>query len=147
MAVTRHQPVDISSVAGPVRREHFAAAAGRPLVPQVDIVAGNRVDIGHVALLGWLVGPGHRQLVCAGQETRAGMSLTIAATKISGIGLATTAVAKQYDHLVGEFPDIRDVHRWGTLNLQLEYPLRILNPDYTTSAIEWDPGFKEQFSL
>jgi hypothetical protein len=85
--------------------------------------------------------------VCAGQETRAGMSLTIAATKISGIGLATTAVAKQYDHLVREFPDIRDVHRWGTLNLQLEYPLRILNPDYTTSAIEWDPGFKEQFSL
>jgi hypothetical protein len=85
--------------------------------------------------------------VCVGQETRTGMSLTIAATKISGIGLATTAVAKQYDHLVGEFPDIRDVHRWGTLNLQLEYPLRILNPDYTTSAIEWDPGFKEQFSL
>jgi hypothetical protein len=75
------------------------------------------------------------------------MSLTIAATKISGIGLATTAVAKQYDHLVREFPDIRDVHRWGTLNLQLEYPLRIFNPDYTTSEIEWDPGFRERFSL
>lgn len=75
------------------------------------------------------------------------MSLTIAATKISGIGLATTAVARQYAHLVREFPDIRDVHRWGTLNLQLEYPLRILNPDYTTSAIEWEPGFKERFSL
>jgi hypothetical protein len=75
------------------------------------------------------------------------MSLTIAATKISGIGLATTAVARQYDHLVREFPDIRDVHRWGTLNLQLEYPLRILNPDYTTSEIEWEPGFKERFSL
>jgi len=54
MAVTRHQRVDIPGVAGPVRREHFAAAAGRPLVPQVDIVAGNRVDIGHVALLGWI---------------------------------------------------------------------------------------------
>jgi len=75
------------------------------------------------------------------------MSLIVAGTKISGLGLATTAVAKQYDHLVREFPDIRDVHRWGTLNLQLEYPLRILNPDYTTSAIEWEPGFREQFSL
>lgn len=83
----------------------------------------------------------------ARQEMRAEMSLTIAGTKISGIGLATTAVAKQYNHLVKEFPDIRDVHRWGTLNLQLEYPLRILNPDFTTSAIEWEPGFKEQFSL
>lgn len=85
--------------------------------------------------------------VSARKETRAEMSLTIAATKISGIGLATTAVAKQYDHLVREFPDIRDVHRWGTLNLQLEYPLRILNPDYTTSEIEWEPGFRERFSL
>jgi hypothetical protein len=85
--------------------------------------------------------------MCAIQETRAGMSLIVAGTKISGLGLATTAVAKQYDHLVREFPDIRDVHRWGTLNLQLEYPLRILNPDYTTSEIEWDPGFKERFSL
>ncbi|KRR07719.1 hypothetical protein CQ12_28170 [Bradyrhizobium jicamae] len=75
------------------------------------------------------------------------MSVIVAGTKISGLGLATTTVAKQYAHLVREFPDIRDVHRWGTLNLQLEYPLRILNPDHTTSPIEWDPGFKEQFSL
>jgi hypothetical protein len=83
----------------------------------------------------------------ARQEARAGMSLIVAGTKISGLGLATTAVAKQYDHLVREFPDIRDVHRWGTLNLQLEYPLRILNPDHTSSEIEWDPGFRERFSL
>ena len=75
------------------------------------------------------------------------MSVIIKGTKISGLGLGVTTVAKQYEHLVREFPDIRDVHRWGTLNLQLDYPLRILNPDYTTSAIEWDPGFKERFSL
>lgn len=75
------------------------------------------------------------------------MSLIVAGTKISGLGLATTAVAKQYAQLVREFPDIKGVHQWGTLNLQLEYPLRILNPDYTTSEIEWDPGFKERFSL
>jgi hypothetical protein len=71
----------------------------------------------------------------------------IEATKTSGLGLATTTVAKQYEHLVKEFPDIKDVHRWGTLNLQLEYPLRIVNHDYTTSPIEWEPGFQEQFSL
>ena len=75
------------------------------------------------------------------------MSVIVEGTKISGLGLGVTTVAKQYEHLVREFPDIRDVHRWGTLNLQLEYPLRILNPDYTTSAIEWEPGFKERFSL
>ena len=75
------------------------------------------------------------------------MPVTIPATKISGIGLATTAVAKQFEHLVREFPDIRDVHRWGTLNLQLDYPLRILNPDFTSTPVEWDPGFVEQFSL
>ena len=75
------------------------------------------------------------------------MSVIVKGTKISGLGLGVTTVAKQYEHLVREFPDIRDVHRWGTLNLQLEYPLRILNPDYTTSAIEWEPGFKEKFSL
>lgn len=75
------------------------------------------------------------------------MSVIIMGTKISGLGLGVTTVAKQYEHLVREFPDISDVHRWGTLNLQLAYPLRILNPDYTTSAIEWEPGFKERFSL
>ena len=75
------------------------------------------------------------------------MSVIIKGTKISGLGLGVTTVAKQYEHLVREFPDIRDVHRWGTLNLQLDYPLRILNPDYTTSAIEWEAGFKERFSL
>lgn len=75
------------------------------------------------------------------------MSVIVEGTKISGLGLAVTTVAKQYDHLVREFPDIKDTHRWGTLNLQLEYPLRIANPDYTTSLIEWEPGFKEQFSL
>ena len=75
------------------------------------------------------------------------MSVIIAATKTSGLGLATTTVAKQYEHLVREFPDIKDVHKWGTLNLRLEYPLRILNPDFTTSPIEWEPGFTEQFSL
>ena len=75
------------------------------------------------------------------------MSVIIKGTKISGLGLGVTTVAKQYEHLVREFPDISDVHQWGTLNLQLAYPLRILNPDYTTSAIEWEPGFKERFSL
>ncbi len=75
------------------------------------------------------------------------MSVIVRGTKISGLGLGVTTVARQYEHLVREFPDIRDVHQWGTLNLQLEYPLRILNPDYTTSAIEWEPGFRERFSL
>jgi hypothetical protein len=75
------------------------------------------------------------------------MPVIISGTKVSGLGAASTTVAKQYEHLVKEFPDVKDVHQWGTLNIELDYPLRILNPDYTTSPIEWMPGFKERFSL
>jgi len=75
------------------------------------------------------------------------MPVIISGTKVSGLGAATTTVAAQYEHLVREFPDIKDIHQWGTLNVQLDYPLRIQNPDYTTSPIEWTPGFKERFSL
>ena len=82
--------------------------------------------------------------VGAGRRREQGCRSSLQAT--FGLGLATTAVAKQYDHLVREFPDIRDVHRWGTLNFQLEYRLRILNPDYTTSEIESIRGFEERLA-
>src|ERR1700729_1341911 len=47
MAVAAHQGVDVSGIAGPVRRQHLAPAARRSLVPQLDIAAGNGVDVGH----------------------------------------------------------------------------------------------------
>jgi CTP-dependent riboflavin kinase len=75
------------------------------------------------------------------------MSVIISGTNVSGLGAAVTTVAKQYEHLVKEFPDVQGVHQWGTLNIRLDYPLRIVNPDFTSSPIEWTPGFKERFSL
>src|SRR5580698_9074182 len=47
MAVAAHQGVDVSGIAGPVRGQHLAPAAWRSLVPQLDIAAGNGVDVGH----------------------------------------------------------------------------------------------------
>src|SRR5437868_7819264 len=51
MPVARHQRIDIAGVAGPVLAEDFAAAAWCPLVPQIDVAAGDLVDVGHRALL------------------------------------------------------------------------------------------------
>src|ERR1700680_1260063 len=51
MAVARHQRVDIFCVAGPMLTEDLAPAAWRPFIPQIDIAAGNRVDVGHCSLL------------------------------------------------------------------------------------------------
>src|SRR5713226_7629220 len=50
MAIPAHQRVDIFRVFGPMLAEDLAPAARRALVPQVDIAAGNRIDVGHFAL-------------------------------------------------------------------------------------------------
>src|SRR6202021_1308390 len=47
MAVAAHQGVDVFRIAGPVRGQHLAPAAWRSLVPQIDIAAGNGIDVGH----------------------------------------------------------------------------------------------------
>ena len=75
------------------------------------------------------------------------MSAIITGTKISGYGGAAASLEKQFEHLVREFPDIAGIHQWGTLNIFLDYPLRITSPDYTTSFIEWTPDNSERFSF
>jgi hypothetical protein len=75
------------------------------------------------------------------------MSAIIMGRKVSGYGAGGACIEKQFEHVVKEFPDIAGIHRWGTLNILLEYPLRIINPDHTTGPIEWEPGHKERFSL
>ena len=51
MAVAAHQGVDITGVFGPVLAKNLAAAGGGAFVPQIDIAAGNRLCVGHGALL------------------------------------------------------------------------------------------------
>src|SRR5204863_6311320 len=38
-------------IRGPVRRQHLATAGWRALVPQIDVMVGNGVNVGHEALL------------------------------------------------------------------------------------------------
>src|ERR1700686_1880999 len=48
VAVAAHQRIDVFRIAGPMLAEHRAPAVRRPLVPQIDIAAGNGIDVGHV---------------------------------------------------------------------------------------------------
>src|SRR5258707_1196660 len=53
VAVAAHQGIDIAGVGGPVRGEDLAAAGRGALVPQIDVTAGDGLDVGHGALLRW----------------------------------------------------------------------------------------------
>ena len=44
------------------------------------------------------------------------------------------------------FPDVKDCHP-ATINLKLETPLRIRNPDFTTTPIQWESKGSEVFSF
>src|SRR5258706_12183730 len=50
MAIAAHQRVDISGIISPIRSENLAPAAWCSLVPQIDIAAGNRMDVCHFSL-------------------------------------------------------------------------------------------------
>jgi hypothetical protein len=75
------------------------------------------------------------------------MSAIIVGQKIPGLGGAGKALEKQFSKLVQGFPDIAGVHKYGTLNIWLHYPLRIYSPDFTSQEIEWEEDLKETFSL
>ena len=55
---------------------------------------------------------------------------------IPGFGIAAGNLQKQLRLIAEEFPEIAGCHR-GSINLQLDYPLRIDRPDVVTSLIDW----------
>jgi hypothetical protein len=77
------------------------------------------------------------------------MPLVISGEVKTGLNKAAWNVEKQFEHVAKDYPDkdIQQIPRWGTLNIELDFPLRIKNPDYITHAIEYHPGVKERFSL
>jgi CTP-dependent riboflavin kinase len=67
------------------------------------------------------------------------MSLTINGTIVQGLGGAAGSLSLQWQQLCADFPEIQRCGRpHGTINVQLDLPLRINNPHHTTPPIKWN---------
>ena len=66
-------------------------------------------------------------------------SLALEARIIAGFGVATGTLARQLPLIGREFPEVNACHP-GTINLQLERPLRLLCPDHRTAPLAWTPS-------
>jgi CTP-dependent riboflavin kinase len=58
---------------------------------------------------------------------------------VSGLNGAHTALAFQLPHLISRFHVLAGCHP-GTINVELDQPLRIQNPDFESPPIIWLPG-------
>jgi hypothetical protein len=77
------------------------------------------------------------------------MTVSIDARIVAGMGSAARTLRFQLPHLIKYLPEISDCH-CGSINLVLEQPLRVNNPDCTTPPIRWsprDPTAFERFSF
>jgi hypothetical protein len=75
------------------------------------------------------------------------MSFTIDGTIVPGFGAADPNMGLQLPHFILVFPEIKRC-RPGTINLQLDQPLQVNNPHYTTPPIRWTANAPpEQFSF
>jgi hypothetical protein len=55
---------------------------------------------------------------------------------ISGFGIASGNLEKQLPLIAEEFPEIAACHA-GSINMMLDFPLRIDKPDFITTTIDW----------
>ena len=62
----------------------------------------------------------------------------------SDFGVASKNFELQWAELEKHFPEIAGSHR-GTINVQLDHALLVLNPDGAVPPFEWKPGFWEGF--
>jgi hypothetical protein len=62
------------------------------------------------------------------------MSIKIDGEIVPGLGGAHAALGLQIVHLTSRFPALVGIHP-GTINIQLDQPLRILNPDFESPII------------
>ncbi|MEN6624255.1 MAG: hypothetical protein ABFD50_22250 [Smithella sp.] len=63
-----------------------------------------------------------------------------------GCGQASHTICRQKQFFKKYIKDI-DIYYDGTINLKMEKPLIISNPDIFTEPIEWTKGTKEEFSF
>jgi len=66
------------------------------------------------------------------------VSIDINGESLQGIGGAHVALALQLPFLVSRFPVLAGCHP-GTLNIQLDQPLRVANPNFVSPPIRWHP--------
>jgi hypothetical protein len=72
------------------------------------------------------------------------MSIFITGTIISGLGSAARSLESGLkQRLVAAYHPIEQIH-CGTINVQLDQPLRIHNEDFRTPEIEWFPSWQPQ---
>jgi hypothetical protein len=73
--------------------------------------------------------------------------LVFGAKVVAGLRRANQTIAAQLPKIVQFFPEVRDCHS-GSINLELDEPLQVNNPDFTTPPIHWRPAAEpEQFSF
>jgi hypothetical protein len=80
------------------------------------------------------------------------MSLTINGMIVPGHGGAAGSLQLQWQKLCADFPEIqRCGGPHGTINVQLDLPLRVNNPHHTTPPIRWNTHYPtapaERFSF
>lgn len=72
---------------------------------------------------------------------------TIRGRVVNGLGFGQFTVKAQMPEFAKVFPEVKDCYQ-ATMNIELEMPFRIQNPDYTTKPIKWtNNGPPERFSF
>ena len=74
------------------------------------------------------------------------MRTTICGVKRSGFGTASQNIKIQFPFLNKQFDDISNCF-YGTINIELEKDLIIINPDFTSNPINWAENNCEVFSF
>ena len=64
---------------------------------------------------------------------------SIRARKVPGLGAANGTLARQLPLISQDFPEVADCHP-GTINLELECPLEVTQPDHRTAPLAWTPS-------
>lgn len=58
---------------------------------------------------------------------------------VPGLGVAQGTLARQLPLISKDFPEVADCHP-GTINLELECPLEVTQPDHRTAPLAWTPS-------
>ena len=65
--------------------------------------------------------------------------LSIRARIVPGLGVAKGTLVRQLPLISQGFPEVADCHP-GTINLEVEFPLTVTQPDYRTAPLAWTPS-------